>query len=813
MEKLLNSGWILKQQRNIIPASVPGDITVDLFKAGLVSDPYFSDNYKESEWVGRTDFTYQLQIDITQEMLDEDVIDIIFKGIDLFSDIYINGVFLGHTQNMFLKYVFDIKPFVKLGKNLLEVKMESTLNKMDTFDTKDYQAVFNRPRVFIRKAQCHFGWDWAPRICAYGIWDDVILSAHPKYQIDNVKVVARMNGDLTIFTELNYNLKALHDPKGAIIVPAVEKKDDFLRIYVSKKPFGNDYIYKDIKIDGKTNFGCFKFDDPDLWWPNGYGEQPLYNYKIELHRDGQILDIKTGRFGFRDVELKEDPVGDSRLSFTFYVNDEPIFAKGSNWVPNECFTGVIKDEKYKELIRLAKEGNFNMLRVWGGGIYEKDIFYDLCDENGLLVWQEVCLACADIPEKEADFTANILAEIEYQVKRLRNHPSIIHWTGGNEKNGCFSLTESPGDFFVDNILRGFILNLDDTRSYRRQSPCSRTDVPNDKTSGDSHDGVFEMSLVEGMDTYRKRLNNVIVPFLSECAIMGPSSLETLKKMFPKEHLWPMDEMWKDRFMENPYGSVPLDFPHRELNYAEQLYGKVSSLEDFVPKAMMAHAEAMRAESEFNRAHKGINWGFMNWMYNDIWPSGTWSVVDYYLEPKQAYYQMRRSFQSIYASFFEDEDGDTRVFIVNDTLKSVKCDLVVYEKTYDGDVIYSETFKDVKVDNSKSLSCKLNHKVNKEHYLVVEYLSHKTIYSPDMYKMKKFDSDFTYNTKVIDKNNVEVIIKVNSFVKSLFIHFKDNYLYKYSDNYLDLEKGDEVVIRISSEKDINVKEMILESYRG
>ena len=190
MEQLLNKGWILKQQRNIIPASVPGDITIDIYKAGLVNNPYFSNNYLDCEWVGRTDFTYQLQVDITQEMLDEDVIDIIFKGIDLYSKIYINNHLLGETQNMFLKHVFDIKPYVKLGKNLLEVKMESTLNKMDTFDTKEYQSIFNVPRIFARKAQCHFGWDWAPRICAYGIWDDVILNAHSKYQINNVKVVA-----------------------------------------------------------------------------------------------------------------------------------------------------------------------------------------------------------------------------------------------------------------------------------------------------------------------------------------------------------------------------------------------------------------------------------------------------------------------------------------------------------------------------------------------------------------------------------------------------------------------------------------------
>ena len=809
----LNQGWTIKYNNRSIPASVPGDITIDIFHAQLVKNPYIAENYKESTWVGRTDFEYQLNLNITDEMMEQDILDIIFKGIDLYSEIYINNHLLGKTQNMFLRYVFDIKPFVKVGNNLLKVKMISTLNTMDGLDTKDYYSIFNTQRIFARKAQCHFGWDWAPKICGYGIWDDVILSAHSRYQINDIKIVAKTNGALSFFTELNYNVKFLCKPDGSFAAPAEEKKNDFLRIYVSKKPFDKQFIVKDISIDGKNNFGCFRFDNPDLWWPNGYGGQPLYNYKVELYRDGEIKDIKEGKFAFRDVVLKEEPVDDGLLGFTFYVNDKPIFIKGSNWVPIECFTGVVQDNKYQQLIGMAKSANFNTLRVWGGGIYEKDIFYDLCDEHGLLVWQDICLACADIPEEDSAFVSNILAEVEYQVKRLRNHPSLIHWCGGNEKTGSYGLSITHGDFFVDNLLRGFITNLDDTRSYRRQSPFSHTDIGNDKTSGESHHNVFESSLLEGMDSYRQRLNDVIVPFISECAIMGPSSLETLQKIFPKEHLWPMDEMWKDRFMENPYGTVPMDFPHRELHYAEDLYGKISSLEDFVPKGMMAHAEALRAELEFARAHKGINWGFLNWMYSDIWPSGTWATVDYYLEPKQAYYQMKRSYQDIYASFFEDEDGHTRVFIVNDTLLPMSCDLVVYEKAFDGKVVATEVFKDVQVNNSKSISFKLAHKANENHYLVVEYLSKKTIYSLDMYKMKKFDGNFIYKAEIIDDNHIELTIEAKSFVKSLFIHFENNYLYKYSDNYLDLEKGDRVTIDIYSPNKIDIGKMVLESYKG
>ena len=281
MNKKLNQGWTLNYNGKTIHASVPGDITIDIFKAGLVKDPYIAENYKESIWVQRTDFEYRLELSITKEMLEDDVIDIIFKGIDLYSEIYINDIKLGETKNMFLRYVFDIKPYVNEGINLLKVKMKSTLNKMDTFDTKDYLSIFNDKRIFVRKAQCHFGWDWAPKICGYGIWDDVILFTHSKYQIKDLKIVAKANGCLTFFSELNYNVKILYKPDGSIAIPAEEKLNDFLRVSVSTTPFGNEYVSKDLDITGRNNFINFNFDKPELWWPVGYGKQPLYKYKVE----------------------------------------------------------------------------------------------------------------------------------------------------------------------------------------------------------------------------------------------------------------------------------------------------------------------------------------------------------------------------------------------------------------------------------------------------------------------------------------------------------------------------------------------------
>jgi len=800
MEKIFLRNWNIIYKDNVIPASVPGDITIDFYKAKLIDNPYFALNYQKCAWIGRTDFTYQYNLQISKDQLDSESINLIFKGIDLFSDIYVNGYQLGSTKNMFLLYAFELKEHLHIGDNLIEVKMKSTLNAADKIDTTGYYSIFNEPRIFLRKTQCHFGWDWAPKICGYGIWDDAYIVFGSKYRINDVQIVSDLDGSVSMFSTLNYNIRKMVHADGTVAKEAVPFKDDTLRYSVSKTPNGNDYISKEVPVNGNKNICGIQLDNPELWWPVGYGEHPLYNYRVELIRGGKVIDCKEGKFAFRKVELKENATYlANTLGFKFYINNQPIYIKGSNWVPIECFTGVVEDQKYLDLINLARDNNFNMLRVWGGGMYEKDIFYNTCDELGMLVWQDMCFACADIPEENQDFVDNSIEEIEYQITRLRNHPSIIYWCGGNEKTGTYGLSVTHGDFFVNNLLYGVIMNLDNTRPYKRQSPVSHTDVGNDKTSGESHHNVFEISLVDGMANYRKALNAQVVPFVSECAVMGPCSLQGMKKIFPEENLWPMDYMWKDRFMENPYGTVPMDFPHREAEYAKQLFGEPKDLEDFIPKGMMAHAEALRAEIEFARAHKGINSGILNWMYTDIWPSGTWSVIDYWLEPKQAFYQMARSFKSIYVSFFEDKDGKTKLFAVNDTLLTLNVPIQVSCKDYSGKTIYTQDIRVESLDNRSSEVVELDFEPKEGTYLVAEYqiltTKQKTIYSPRMYSDAKCSGDFEWKISKQDEKSCDIQVVANGFVKSLFVNLDDNYKYLYSDNYLDLEPGEKAAIYV------------------
>ena len=817
----LNRGWTVEYKGNKLPATVPGDVTLDLYENGVIDNPYFGLNHRELHWITDTNFVYENKFSISDEMFNSEEILLQFDGIDTFAEIYLNGVRLGACDNMFLQYSYSVKELVKKEGNLLCVKMLSTTKKMASIDDKGFFGVFNTKRLFIRKAQCHFGWDWAPDMPGYGIWGDVRLLGVKKNRIADVTYKAYNDGNVSLIVELNYSIRPQVDFNGKTIVEHnVEHKDDEIRYTVANVPGvsissenAKTYLYK---IGGRKNFANLKVDAPQLWWPAGYGEQPLYEYRVELLHKGEVVDVVEGKLAFRTVELVQKPVDGQTMGYKFFINGKEVFIKGSNWVPAECFIGCIEDEKYDMLTNRALEGNFNMLRVWGGGIYEKDIFYKLCDEKGIMVWQDLMLACADIPETDEAFVENMKKEVEYQVRRLRNHPSLVYWCGGNEKTGTYGLQICHGDYFVDVFLRGLVMNLDDSRPYARQSPCAITDIGNDKTSGESHAGSFEAALDAGIENYRELVSNTDVPFISECAIMGPSSKETMEKIFPKDKLWPMNIYWDDRLMDNPYASILMTFAKREEYYATALYGASENVEQFIAKGMTVHAETLRAEIEYARANKARCGGFMNWMFSEIWPSATWAVVDYYGEGKQAYYQMKKSYAPILLTFVEKNGGTTALTVVNDTLKGFKTKVVYGLKKLNGAIVWKKSANITVAENGvvqipvESEIARANTYLFAEATINGQELS--TVYSYDMWHTCDFKSNYTYKVKKTD-NGLAVSFKAKTFVKGITLRLPDCYSYSFSDNYFDMQAGEKKTVYIvgigAKAKDLTVTDFAKE----
>lgn len=820
MKQQINKKWEIYSDNGIrIPGSVPGDITTDLFKAGEIKDPFWGMNHKELGWIIDSDFTYVTQFDLSEDIWQSDEIYLQFDGIDIFSEIYLNGQLLGNTDNMFLKYEYNVKDIAKKEQNTLSVKMISTQRKMNEIDTGDYWGIFNTPRLFIRKVQCQFGWDWAPDMPGYGIYKPVWVEGRSKHCINDISYRAYNNGNLSVSVELNYDVRPMTDRYGLPmeIIPEYTKEDKLI-YKVATKPdedFSSGcFVQYEQKVQGTKSFANFKIEEPELWWPSGYGKQPLYSYCVELVRNGEVLDKKQGTFAFREVRLEQQPISAERLECKIVVNDVPVFAKGSNWVPAECFMGNMQKEKYDKLLTLAKNGNMNMLRVWGGGLYENDEFYEICDRLGIMIWQDMMFACADIPEERPEFVENVKKEITYQIKRLRNHPSIVLWSGGNEKVGTLCKQVSHGDFFMEVILRGLIANLDESRPIIKQSPYGMTELGNDATSGDTHASSYEDALEAGVEKYRDLLSEKVTSFTSECVSMGVGTLESFKKIFPDDKLWPMNEYWDDRFRDNPYAAVRVPFSERQMKYADALYGESSNLEAFICKSMTVHAETLRAEMEYARTNKGQTWGFMNWMYSECWPSGILPVVDYYCEPRQAYYQMKRSFEPILVTFAQTPDFETVLSVVNDELCDVSGELEYGLKTLDREVCWKKHIQ-IEVPGNGIFHEQIKEEFRRPNtYLYVKGSLNgqtiSTVYSHDMWKDYEFKSDYVYQAVKEDENLV-VTIKANKFAKGITLRLPENEKYIYSDNYFDLEAGEEKKVIIIGTKEVGVEHLIVTDF--
>lgn len=804
--------WILTdtETEEKIAANVPGDITKDLYDAGKIADPYFGFNHRDCYELCRKDYVYTTEFDLPEKPDFEKVdLYITFKGVDLFADIYLNGVLLGKTDNMFKEFKYEISKSVKEKGNLLEVKMHSTITEMENMDCGNYFGVFNTPRVLLRKEQCCFGWDWAANIPGYGIWKDVIITTEAKERIEEVRYIAGMDKKAIFIADLNYCYRSYFDNEGNF-VEVKNPHEDELRFSLSGKPgdtFADTQI-KTIAVKGRRHFITFDMPNAELWWPNGYGKQPLYLYKVELVRDGVVVSAKEGYMAFRSVELVQEALGDELIGYQIRLNGKDVFVKGSNWVPVDCFTGAIEASKYVKLITQAKEANYNMLRVWGGGIYEHEVFYETCDRLGIMVWQDFMFACADIPDDKESWLKNAKEECAYQIKRLRNYPSIVYWCGGNEKTGSFGSLIKYGDEFVDVTLRGMVGHLDGTRPYARQSPCSWTDIANDKNSGETHFSSFGTAVVNGVMKYRSFINKEIVPFASENASMGPVTRQAYDRFFPADQQWPMNEMWADRMLMNPYAADEerILFCEAEKKFVTEAYGEPRSLDEFIAKGMTLHAEIIRAEIEYQRANKGLTSGFMNWMYSDMWPTGTWAVVDYYTEPKQAYYQMKRSYAPVIMSFIQNKAEEIVLVGVNDTLEDVGASFEYGLKSLNGEILWKKT-GECTISSEKAFALKVEDKVaTNDAYLYVRYTVNgetKTgVFSLDFWKNCRFESDYTVSVKA-DGCTAFVKIKANKFAKSVFVSLPDNYKYTYSDNYLDIEAGEEKTVTVTADEPIDV----------
>lgn len=647
--------WQFKngKDKNWLSAKVPGTVHLDLMDHKLIPDPFKDDNEKKVQWVENEDWEYHTTFTITSKELDNQNIDLVFNGLDTFSEIYLNGKLLRKTDNMFRKWEIPVKEYLKPGDNLLQVNFKSAVTVGKELAEKVSFTMPESPRSFVRKAQYQFGWDWGPRLVTAGIWKEVKLNYWNTAKLSHVKIEQK---NLTAQkAELNVHADIFAENEGNYVISIDHKKEN-----IQLKKGENKVIIP------------FRLKNPKRWQPNGWGAPNLYSIPISLQKDSKILSSEEVKIGLRTIELVQEKDGKGK-SFYFKVNGKPLFIKGTNWIPGDSFSPRMSKEKYQKLIKDCKDAHMNMIRVWGGGIYEDDEFYKACDENGILVWQDFMFAGSFYPSDE-NFQKNVEMEVKDQVERLQNHASLALWCGNNEideaivnwgyqkqfkysKEDSLQVWKDYDKIFhevIPKAIKKYTANF--SSIYWPSSPSIGWGHKESLTEGDSHYwGVWWGE--QPFEIYNEKVGR----FMSEYGFQGMPTIETTKSMFSGNPDLNLQNTtikahekhargWEiiNEYMQRDY-KIPTDFV--QYNYVSQLL----------------QARGMQIAIEAHRRAKPYNMGTLYWQLNDCWPVVSWSSIDYSGNWKALHYQLKRSFEQ-QVLLTEEKEGMLYFYAVNDALK-------------------------------------------------------------------------------------------------------------------------------------------------
>ena len=643
-----------------VEARVPGEVHVDLHRAGVVPDPYYGLNANEVQWIEDKEWWYKRTFDVDEDFLQRKAF-LEFDGLDTFATIFLNGEEIGRAINMFIPHRFDVTDIVHAGRNTVAVRFDPAAKVAARMDHKDLFGCFDTPRVNARKMQCAFGWDWTHRFVGAGIWRDARLASYDCLSIADVHIEPEIVGshaDAWIAIEVENHTGEDAQAVASIVVALGEGREKM-------------ELVETISPVGGVIEAVVRIEEPELWWPNGSGEQPLYTCMVGLQHEGEVQDVAETRFGVRTVGLVErDQDGSNRQ--TLLVNGEEVFCKGANWIPADHFVSNVTPERYRELVRLARDANFNMLRVWGGGIYEDPAFYEACDEMGIMVWQDFMFACATYPDTD-EFARSVAQEAQAVVKRLRNHPSIAVWCGNNECEMNYTPRQNwPGKHLFHELIPKVLKRLDHTRPYRPSSPFGGA-TGNDSTEGTWHGGSWFRAYLGDHARWRHMIEEDRGPFVAEFYAQSSPAIESLRKFIPEQELFPpTGAVWEFHNKDNPHSGRTDGLTHQQIlvDLTRRMMGEFSSAEEFAAHSGILQGEFVKAEIEHFRREKWAISGAIYWMFDDCWPAIGWSLVDYFLRPKPAYYYAKRACAPVIVSFKQLEDRVQAYVTSDERLRSI-----------------------------------------------------------------------------------------------------------------------------------------------
>jgi beta-mannosidase len=651
----LKHGWVLSCNvagkpglPKSIPAAVPGCVHLDLLAERLIPDPYIDVNEITNDWIGREDWSYRCSFDAAPD--GERVHELVFDGLDTVATISLNGEEIGQTFNMHRTYRFNVSELLKAGANELCVTFRSAYAYGAEMEAHYGYRPNNYPGPgnLMRKMACNFGWDWGPTLVTSGIWKPVRLESWARARLAETRVSATLAGGdglVTVHARI-----ARQGAAGACRITASIAG-----------------VTQDIQVDAGTDEVRFevRVPSPQIWWPHHLGAQPLYPLRLELRdsASGDLLDDYAKEIGFRSVRL--DTSADAHGSaFTFVINDVPLFLCGANWIPDDCFPSRVTAERYVSRIDEAKAANINLLRVWGGGIFERDEFYEACDRAGMLVWQDFLFACASYPEEEP-LRGEVEAEVRDNVVRLMPHASLIVWNGNNENIWGFDEWgwrpiikegESWGLGYYLEILPRLCTELDPQRPYYPGSPYSGTMeiAPNADEHGCKH--IWDVWNDVGYEVYR----DYIPRFCSEFGWQAPPNWATLEESVHDAPLTPVSNgvfhhqkatQGNDKLLSGLSGHLPEPQTMDDWHFATQLN----------------QARAIRFAVEHMRSHRDICKGAVVWQFNDCWPVTSWAALDSAGRRKPLWFAMQQAFDPRLLTIQPREGGLAAVAVNERTL--------------------------------------------------------------------------------------------------------------------------------------------------
>ena len=688
----LNQGWTLTGDTlNInMQVDVPSVVQQSLYENGLIPHPYLGTVENQLLWISDHPWDYTLHFDVDRELLEKQVIELEFEGIDTYAEVKLNGKKLFFADNQFRVWKHEVKDLLKKRDNLLEVhflRYDSTQLAL----YEQHQPKLPEKYAVSRKAPYQHGWDWAPKYKNVGIWKPVKLVGWDEARLENAYIVTQAANEEKAELMLHFDYESDREENVEVIM---EVCPSTLRGASGASAITNQERRTLSLSKGRQHTVLpLTIDNPQLWWPNEMGEQPLYDFEVVLEKDNRVLDSKKFKSGIRTFEMVDelDSIG---RAFYFKVNGVPFYAKGANYVPEEMIETWINADNTLKLLQMAKDAHFNMLRVWGGGIYPSDDFFNICDSLGILVWEDFMYAGSMYPFDET-FLENARIEAEEQVKRLASHPSLALWCGGNEiSEGYYNwgwqqslnwseeddqAIKAGYDQLFETILPEAVTIYDGTRPYWPSSPSKGWGRPESLTEGDVHYwGVWWGELP--YEVYREKVGR----FNSEYGYQSYPDYQTLLKIAQGEELSKDAEVIASH-QKHARGTRQID------DFIKRYYpnAQPKDFEEYVHLSQLSQAYGMEIAIEAHRTAKPYNMGTLYWQLNDAWPVTSWSSIDYYGNPKVLQERLKTLFAPVLLSLGRKDYG---VFVTSDLLRDIDGTLSVAVCDLEDNVVFEQKVK-------------------------------------------------------------------------------------------------------------------------